>query len=134
MKLFPLTLAIGLAMASTLAFASHHEAPRADATKPMPGMGMGGGMMGMMGMDKMSPEQHKKMMDDMFAQMDANNDGSVTKVEFTAHHTKMMAQHREMMKNGGQHGMMMGGQHHPMAPTTAPPAAPEAKPDADHKH
>ncbi len=111
MRLFSLTLAIGLAMASTVAFASHHEVPRADAAKPMPGMAMDHGMMGMMGMDKMSPEQHKKMLDEMFAQMDANSDGSVTKAEFSAHHAKMMAKHMEMMKH-----------------------APEAKPEADHKH
>ncbi len=132
MKLFPLTLAIGLALASTFAFASHHEAPRPDAAKPMPGMGIDHGMMGMMGMDKMSPEQHKKMMDEMVAQMDANSDGSVTKAEFSAHHAKMMAKHKEMMKNGGQHGTMMGGQHQGMAPAATP--APQAKPEADHKH
>ena len=55
----------------------------------------------MMGMDKMSPEDHQKKMDEMFAQMDADKDGSVTKAEFSAHHTKMMAKHQEMMKSGG---------------------------------
>ena len=118
MKLFPLTLAISLAMASTLALASHHGGPPADGAKPMPGMGMGMGMdHGMMGMDKMSPEQHQKKMDEMFAQLDANSDGSVTKAEFTAHHTAMMARHRAMM--GGMH---------------KPEAKPEATPEAEHKH
>lgn len=125
MRLFPITLAISLAMASTLAFASHHGAPPADGAKPMPGMGMGMGMdHGMMGMDKMSPEQHQKKMDEMFAQMDANGDGSVTKAEFTAHHTAMMAKHRAMMD----------GMHKHMPPATAPAAATEAKPEAEHKH
>lgn len=116
MKFFPLTLAMTLAMASTIALASHHGAPPADGAKPMPGMGMGMGMgmdHGMMGMDKMSPEQHQKKMDEMFAQMDANGDGSVTKAEFTAHHTAMMAKHRAMMD-----GMRK----------------PEAKPEPEHKH
>jgi hypothetical protein len=122
MKLLPITLAITLAMASTLALASHHGTPPADGAKPMPGMGMGmdHGMMGMMGMEKMSPEEHQKKMDEMFAKMDANSDGSVTKAEFTAHHTAMMAKHRAMMD--GMHKQ-------------APPAdAPAATPEAEHKH
>lgn len=113
MKLFPITLAISLAMASTLALASHHGTPPADGAKPMHDMGMGKGMMGGMGqgmmggMDKMSPEQHQKKMDAMFAHMDANSDSSVTKAEFDAHHKAMMAQHAAMK---------------------------EAKPEAEHKH
>ncbi len=125
MKIFPITLAIALAMASSLALASHHGPPPADGAKPMPGMGMGMGMdHGMMAMDKMSPEEHQKKMDEMFAQMDANSDGSISKAEFNAHHTAMMARHRAMMD----------GMHKKMPPAGAPAAAPEAKPEPEHKH
>lgn len=130
MKILSLTLAMTLAMVSPLALATHHGPPPADAAKPMPGMGMGMGrdpgmmgMMGMMDMDKMSPEQHQKMMDDMFAQMDANSDGSVTKAEFAAHHNAMMARRRAMMD----------GMHKNMPPADVPAAAPEAKPEPEKK-
>jgi len=123
MKIFPITLAVALAMTSSLALASHHGPPPADGAKPMPGMGMGMGH-GMMAMDKMSPEEHQKKMDEMFAQMDANSDGSVSKAEFTAHHTAMMARHRAMMD----------GMHKQMPPAGAPAAATEAKPEPEHKH
>ena len=126
MKLLPITLAITLAMASTLALASHHGTPPAVGPKPMPGMAMGmdHGMMGMMGMEKMSPEEHQKKMDEMFAQMDANSDGSVTKAEFTAHHTAMMAKHRAMMDGMQKH----------TPPAAAPAPTPQTKPEAEHKH
>ena len=124
MKFLPITLAIALTMASTLALASQHGTPPADGAKPMPGMGMDHGMMGMMGMEKMSPDQHQKMMDEMFAQMDANSDGSVTKAEFTAHHTAMMAKHRAMMD----------GMHKHTPPAAAPAPTPQTKPEAEHKH
>lgn len=117
MKLIPITLAVSLAMASTLAVASHHGTPAAHGAKPMAGMGMDHGMMGM---DKMSPEEHQKKMDAMFAHMDANGDGSVTKPEFDAHHKAMMAKHRAMMDH-----------MHKKAP---PAGATEAKPAAEHKH
>ena len=53
MKIVPITLAVALAMASSLALASHHGPPPADGAKPMPGMGMGGMQLGQMGMPGM---------------------------------------------------------------------------------
>lgn len=117
MKLSSITLATALALGSLSAVASHHGTPAAGGAKSMSCMGMDHGMMGT---DKMSPEQRQMKMDEMFVQMDANSNGSVTKAEFAAHQTAMMAKHRAMTDGMHEH--------------TPPAAAPKAMPEAEHKH
>ena len=68
---------------------------------PGPGPGPGHGMhagpgMGCPMMDaKSSPEERMKMRGEMFAMMDADKDGSVSRAEFDQHHDAMMKMHAE---------------------------------------
>ena len=46
---------------------------------------------GMMDMHDMSAEARKSKMDEMFAKLDANKDGAISRTEFDRHHEHMMA-------------------------------------------
>jgi len=54
------------------------------------GDGANGMSCGMMDMDGMSAEARKARMDEMFAKLDADKDGSISRVEFDRHHEHMM--------------------------------------------
>ena len=62
---------------------------------------------GMMDMDAMSAEARKAKMDEMFAKLDADKDGSISRAEFDRHHEDMMTmmqmQHQKAHDHVEQH-------------------------------
>ena len=47
-----------------------------------------------------TPEERTKMRAEMFAQLDANKDGNVSRAEFDQHHDAMMKKHAEHAEHG----------------------------------
>ena len=93
MKLSPLAIALALAAFSTSAMACCGE-DKTDA---------GHRMHRKMDMSAMSPADQQKRMDEMFASMDANKDGSISKTEFTSHHKAMMMKRHDKMEMDHEH-------------------------------
>lgn len=86
MKMQPILLAAALAMACGTAAANSHGHGMAAGD-------MGCGMMGHGKMDhgKMDAAQRKAMAGTMFARLDANRDGAISRAEFDKHHEAMWA-------------------------------------------
>lgn|GEM_PF-3972615 len=72
-------IALALALASPLAFAHPGDDAKEHAMK--------------MHMHDMTPEQQKMMADKMWADLDANHDGMVSRMEYDQHVSRMMAMH-----------------------------------------
>ena len=105
MNISPLALALALAVSASSALAS-------DDNKPVAGHEMHD-KMAMPAMPAMSPAEHQRWMNEMFASIDANKDGSISKAEFTNHHEAMMKKHHDgMMKM--DHGCKMDMDHEHM--------------------
>jgi hypothetical protein len=94
MKLSTLAIALTLCVASTAALACCDEDKAGDSHR----------MHRKMDLAAMSPADRQKRMDEMFATIDANKDGSISKAEFTRHHEAMMAKrHDRMMERHEEH-------------------------------
>ena len=78
-------IALGFALASPLAFAHPGDEAREHAAK--------------MAMHDMSPERQKMWADKMWADLDANHDGMVTRMEYDQHVARMMAMHEHQGMN-----------------------------------
>lgn len=101
MKISPLAIALALTVCCTPALAreGHEAGPGQEMHCQMD-------MSGMSAMSGMSPADRQKKMDEMFASMDANKNGSISKAEFTSHHEAMMKKHHEGMGKS-DHGCKM---------------------------
>ena len=111
MKTLSLAISIALSLACTTALAADPPKPAAEPAHSMHAMGAVPPMdHANMGMAVRTPAEQQQMFDAMFAAMDANKDGSVSKAEFTAHHLTMMAMHQGGMMghDAGCAGMLMG--------------------------
>ena len=88
MKTQPILIAAALALACGTAAASSHGH----------GMDADGMRCEMKGHEKMSAAERKEMMDKMFAKVDANHDGAISRAEFDKHHEAMWAKMDEAAK------------------------------------
>jgi hypothetical protein len=96
-------LALGLSLfafsAGALAAEEHEHG--GEGTK-----GMGCGMMDMHDMHAMTPEARKAKMDEMFAKIDTDKNGSISRAEFDRQHEHMMMEgmeHKADMHDHEQH-------------------------------
>jgi len=95
-------LAAALILASAAALATTTPSdPKKD------GMNMDMKSCQMMHGGKMTPEEHRKMADQMFKTLDANADGTISRAEFDSHHEDMMKMHMSGHDSGAGHE-----QHH----------------------
>jgi hypothetical protein len=81
-------LATALVLACGTAAASSHEH----------GMDVDDMRCEMKGQDKMDPGERKEMMDKVFAKVDADHDGAISRAEFDKHHEQMWAREDEKRK------------------------------------
>jgi colicin import membrane protein len=129
MKTSTSLLALAFVLAAPAAFAH----PGDDATKTVD-------MHDKMARHDMTPEQHRQMADTMWADMDANKDGSVTRAEYDAHVARAMAmrkqRHDGMSKDGAwdksSHEAAEASEKSAHAAAEAKEDAIEAKKDAEH--
>ena len=88
MKTQPMLLAAGLLLACGTATANTHEH----------GMDADDMRCEMKGDDKMDAAARKEMMGKMFAKVDADQDGAISRAEFDKHHEEMWAKQDEKRK------------------------------------
>lgn len=89
MKIRISLIALALALASPLAVADPGDEAQEHAAK--------------MAMHDMSPEHQKMWADKMWADLDANHDGMVTRMEYDQHVARMMAMHEREGMNKDNH-------------------------------
>ena len=105
MKIQHALLALALGLASGAAMAGHHEAAKGEGHDCSPRK-----------QHAMTAEQHKAKMEAHFAELDADNDGAISRAEFDTAHAQR-AGHQAHRGADGAHrgrmlrGMMKGGMH-----------------------